>query len=90
MSEVLHMGSTEKAAVKTAKKQAKALQKVAKQRQRASAVPSPAGDGPGSPAERAARAAEQKLGLERWRTWLAAVGVLIALLSVVITYLSLR
>jgi len=73
---------------KEAKKLAKASQKAAKKvaaAQRVAAAPDSPAIGGDSPAERAARAAEQKVALERWRTWLAAIGVLLAILTLIAT-----
>lgn len=83
------MGDLGKAAAKQAKKLAKAAQKTEKRR---SSVRPPQ-DGPPAAAppqeSDAARLAERKLALERWRTIFGAVGALIALLSLLVTYLAL-
>lgn len=90
------MSNSKKEAGKQAKKMAKAKAKAAKKRakldQAASSAaaehvpPSPGTVEDLSPAERSARAAEKKIVLERWRMVLAAIGTLIALLSLFLMY----
>ncbi|MBN2446942.1 MAG: hypothetical protein JXO22_09460 [Phycisphaerae bacterium] len=76
-----------KKAAKADKKAAKAQCKIIK-KQPPPAPPRPGGSGAAAssdPADdRAVRAAEQKVILERWRTWIAAVGVLIALITLLV------
>ena len=83
MQETLLMKETDK----IAKKEAKAAQKLAKKQHQVIEIP-PAGDK--VLAEREISAAEKKVALERWRTGIAAVGVLVALLSLLVMYLKSR
>lgn len=84
------MGDLDKVAAKQAKKLAKAAQKA--QKRRSSLSPPPGGPLAAAPPQEsdATRLAERKLALERWRTIFGAVGALIALLSLLVTYLALR
>ena len=85
MREILLMKETDKIAQKAAKKEAKAAQKLAKKQHQVIETPA-AGDN--ALTEREISAAEKKVALERWRTWFAAAGVLIALLSLLVLFLQ--
>lgn len=77
-----------KAELKAAKKQARAKEKQAAVTLPPSGIPRGAPPpAPDSPAERSARAAEEKVRLERWRVLLGAVGALVALITL---FLMLR
>ena len=91
------MGQPDKSAGKAAKKAAKTAEKMSKKRHAVGGgvadfhgeTPSPM-SGPTSPAERAARAAEKKVALEHWRLWIAAISILIALLTLLVAVLRSR
>ena len=78
---------------KRAKKLAKAAAKAAKKRAKAekgdgtTAAASPTPPAGRSPAERSAEAAERQVALHRWRVILAAIGALIALITLLVMLL---
>jgi len=75
---------------KIEKKLAKARLKEAKKRAKGNASTAPVGDGSlassPTPAERSAAAAEKQVRLQSFRVWFAALGVIIALGTLLITF----
>jgi ferric-dicitrate binding protein FerR (iron transport regulator) len=87
------MSPDDKQSAKQAKKQAKAEAKAAKKRHKLAETmteqrAADATHADTSPAERSARAAEQKVRLERWRVGLAALGTLAAIVTGVLALRS--
>ena len=71
---------------KTEKKAAKALVKREKKRASQTSVEQADEPTPPTPAERSAAAAERQVRLQSYRVWFAAIGVIIAIATLLVTF----
>ncbi len=83
------MSDNEKEQAKVEKKLAKSLVKEEKARAKANQAiapgPAPAPSSSPTPAERSAAAAERQVKLQSYRVWFAALGVIIAIATLLVT-----